>query len=89
MSCLPCVASSVGAVSEVVVDEETGLLVDPGDAHSIGTAIGRLLEDPTLAQRLGSEARARCVKRFEIDDVAAAWERVLVETAREGSAPAR
>lgn len=52
----PCVASDVGGMPEVVVAEETGLLVPPGDAGALAAAIRRLADDPALRERLGRRA---------------------------------
>jgi glycosyltransferase involved in cell wall biosynthesis len=53
----PVVASSVGGVPELVVAEETGLLVEPGDASSLAAAVERLLADMQLGARLAANAR--------------------------------
>jgi glycogen(starch) synthase len=55
----PLVAARVGGLPEVVVDGETGLLVDPDDAPGLAAAIARLLARPADAARLGGAARAR------------------------------
>jgi glycosyltransferase involved in cell wall biosynthesis len=62
---LPVVASNVGGVAEVVVDGGTGLLVPPGDAQSLATAIERLLEDPALCRRFGEAGRIRVAEHFD------------------------
>ncbi len=56
---LPVVASRVGGVPEVVVEGETGLLVDPGDTEALASAILRLVEDHALRARLGAHGRER------------------------------
>lgn len=55
----PCVAATGSAAEEVVVDGETGLLVDPGDREALAAALGRLLADPELAGRMGEAGRRR------------------------------
>jgi trehalose synthase len=61
----PVVASRVGGIQDQIVDGESGLLVDdPADLAGFGVAIGRVLEDPQLAQRLGEGARRRVRDRF-------------------------
>jgi glycosyltransferase involved in cell wall biosynthesis len=55
----PVVASRVGAIPEVVVHEETGLLVEPGDAEGLAAAAVDLLRSRDKRQRLGREARRR------------------------------
>ena len=53
----PVVAGNVGGALDAVRDGETGLLVDPADAHAVAEAIARLLLDPDLARRLGAGGR--------------------------------
>ena len=49
----PVIASAVGDLPEVVQDEVTGLLVEPGDADGLAMAMLRLLRDAGLAAKLG------------------------------------
>jgi glycosyltransferase involved in cell wall biosynthesis len=59
----PVVATDVTAVPEMV-DDEVGLLVAPEDDVSLGHALLRLLEDPSLRRALGRQGRERAVSRF-------------------------
>lgn len=76
LSGLPVVATDVGAVREVVVDGETGLVVHPGDPTALSRALRDVLAAPAT---LGGRARAHCLARFEIGVVAAAWDDLLRE----------
>ena len=61
----PVVASAVGGIVDQVVDGETGLLVDdPDDLEAFGAAVGRLLQDPVEAVRLGRNGRVQVERRF-------------------------
>jgi starch synthase len=86
MACaVPVVATAVGGIPEVVADSETGLLVpidavagatgQPRDpavfAQDLAAALGRLVEDPPLARKLGEAGRARVLERFSWRQVAA------------------
>jgi glycosyltransferase involved in cell wall biosynthesis len=71
---LPIVASAVSGVGELLVDEETALLIGPADPDGLTTALDRLLADPALGRRIGVAARAEmeanysaevAVRRFE------------------------
>jgi glycosyltransferase involved in cell wall biosynthesis len=53
------VASRIGGIPEMVVDNETGLLVTPGNEEELASALSRLLADPALRERLGRAARER------------------------------
>lgn len=77
MACdTPVVASAVGGIPEVVVPEETGLLVpfaaaadgeplDPeGYARDLAAALARLLADEPLRRRMAEAGRRRVVERF-------------------------
>jgi glycosyltransferase involved in cell wall biosynthesis len=66
MACgVPLVATTGGALPEVVgEDGRTGLLVPPGDAGALATAIGRVLDSAELRTRLSAAARQRVLSRF-------------------------
>jgi len=63
---LPVVASSVGGVTELVVDGETGFVVPPGDATALSAALGRLVADGDLRRRMGAAGRARAEALFDL-----------------------
>ncbi len=63
---LPVVATRVSAVPEVVVHQETGALVEPGDAEGVARELGALLADPERALRLGEAGRARARSEFSV-----------------------
>ena len=64
MSGLPVVATRVGGVPELVAEHETGLLVPPGDPEALAAALRRMLDEPSLAYRLGQAGRRRALARF-------------------------
>jgi glycosyltransferase involved in cell wall biosynthesis len=53
----PLVATAVRGVRELLGDGETALVVEPGDAGALATALRRVLDDPGLARRLGERGR--------------------------------
>jgi D-inositol-3-phosphate glycosyltransferase len=69
----PVVAGAVGGLLDLVVDGETGLLVEPGDVAELRAALERLLGDSELRARLGAAARRRAREQFS-------WERVTEAT---------
>lgn len=68
----PVVATAVGDIRSVVRDEETGLLVPPGDTAALAEALVRLLTDETLAARLGAAGREQLRTGASWDQVAGA-----------------
>ena len=65
-----CIRDSVGALSDCVLDGETGLLVPPRDPKSLGAAIVRLIKNPTLAQKFGNAGREWVVDECSPESVA-------------------
>jgi glycogen synthase len=60
----PVVAAAVGGMAEIVLDEQTGLLVPPGDAGALGEALSRLIESAELRTRLGRAGRRRYEEHY-------------------------
>jgi phosphatidylinositol alpha-1,6-mannosyltransferase len=58
---VPSIASSVGAIPEVVRDGETGILIPPLDTHALTESLLRLLDEPGERRRLGQNARRTAV----------------------------
>ena len=55
----PVIAPRVPPVEEILEDERTGLLIEPGDAQAMSRQILRLAADPLLRSRLGAAGRDR------------------------------
>jgi glycosyltransferase involved in cell wall biosynthesis len=58
------VASRLGQIGEVLRDNETALLVEPGNAKALAAAIQRLAESLSLRKCLGENARAVAVRSY-------------------------
>jgi len=77
---LPVLATRVGSVAELVVDGETGLVVERDDVDGLAAALGRLHDDG-LRERFGAAGRTRARERYTVEHMARAyeelWARVL------------
>ena len=62
---VPVVASAVGGIPELVLDGETGLLVEPEDSQALAGAIARMLDDGELRRGLGSTGHKRARELFD------------------------
>lgn len=63
---VPVVASRIGGLPEVVVDGQTGQLVNGGDVSALREAVRRYLESPDLAACHGLNAQAHVCDRFDL-----------------------
>ena len=66
----PVVATRVGGLPEVIVHEETGLLVDQENSSALAQAITLLLDYPEVAVQMGQAGRSRVRELFS-------WERCV------------
>jgi L-malate glycosyltransferase len=60
----PVVSTSVGGVPDVVVHNETGFLVSPGDVQEFADALRRLIQDRQLRRQFGEAGRRRASGHF-------------------------
>ncbi|MDO9354413.1 MAG: glycosyltransferase family 4 protein [Solirubrobacteraceae bacterium] len=67
---LPVVATSVGAIPEVVDDGVTGVLVAPDQSAALADAIRSLVADPERRRELGDAGRARLLEAFAVGRMA-------------------
>jgi glycosyltransferase involved in cell wall biosynthesis len=82
---LPCVATSVEGVAELIIPGETGRLVAPGDEPALAAEISALLTDREAATRLAAAGQAHVRQRFTWEQTVrgfeSVWRRMLDEAA--------
>jgi glycosyltransferase involved in cell wall biosynthesis len=73
---LAVITTPVGAHSEVIEPEVSGILVPPGDIAALANALVRVIEDESLRNRLARGARARFLEKFDVRSYAARLEQL-------------
>src|SRR5439155_2042591 len=58
----PVIASRIGGLPDVISNDETGLLVPPGDVYALRKAIQSLLDDPARREYMVAKARQRAIE---------------------------
>ncbi len=76
---LPVVATDVGGNSEVVVHDETGLLVPVGNPAALADGLLRMLGDPAAAGRMGRAGRERVATNFALKTTIDEYESLYLE----------
>ena len=61
---LPCVASDIWAIPEMISEGVTGFTVPPEDAEGFARRLVEVLRDPALAARMGEAGRRRAAEQF-------------------------
>lgn len=77
LSGLPCISTEVGAIPEVVLDGETGMIMKVVNDFSLRDALLFMKDNPQVRFEMGSEARKFCLKSFSIAEVGRQWDQVV------------
>jgi len=64
---LPVVSTNIGGIPEMIIDNETGFLVEPGDTAAMADAIETVINDSSSAARLGQSGYERAGALFSIE----------------------
>lgn len=73
-SAVPVISTRSGGIGEVVVDGETGFLLDVGDVRGMADRALEILGDPSIRRRLSARSRRVAVEVFPIDGIVGAYE---------------
>ncbi len=76
---VPVVSTALSGIPEIVVDGETGYLVEPGDAVALAGAMEKILREPESSARLGRAGRRRAEELFDLHANVALLGRWLTE----------
>ena len=69
----PVIASRVGGIPEIIADGETGFVVEPQDGQTLARAMLKIIENPALAERIGSAAQTRVREKFNCQNYYTAY----------------
>jgi len=72
---LPIVTTKVGGISEMIKDNQSGLLVKPADPKELAEKIIEVIDNKSLAEKLGTEAQIRVRQDFSL-------EKMIIDTQR-------
>jgi glycosyltransferase involved in cell wall biosynthesis len=62
---LACVVSRVGAMDEMIVEGESGFVIEAGDVEALSNRLGRLVADVELRRRMGHAARLHAERHYD------------------------
>jgi colanic acid/amylovoran biosynthesis glycosyltransferase len=74
---IPCVATWIAGIPELIREGRDGLLVAPGSADDLADAIARLMDDDQLRCSLGRAGRLRVIDKYDLKSNVAALGRVF------------
>jgi glycosyltransferase involved in cell wall biosynthesis len=83
----PVVSTNAGGLPELVESDVTGLLVNTRDPEGLAAAMGRLLRDPALRDRLGEEGHRRATTELSFDRTLSEVEELYLRLLKQPGAP--
>jgi glycosyltransferase involved in cell wall biosynthesis len=66
---LPVIGSAAGGIPELIVDGQTGILVDRDDPGALARALLNLMDNPSLARKMGVAGRRRAEEKFSWEGI--------------------
>jgi glycosyltransferase involved in cell wall biosynthesis len=78
---IPLVGSNLGGIPEIIRHGENGFLFRPGDAVALAGAIGNIIEDPALRERMCRRSRDIGEKEFSLQKFISAIRGIYEELA--------
>lgn len=63
---IPCIATDINGIPELIRNDRDGILVLPSDDQALSVAIGQLMEDPERRKQLGSLGRLRVKDKYNL-----------------------
>lgn len=62
---IPVISTNVGGVRDIVVDQETGIVVEPNDLNGLTAALDRLVSSKELREKMGVRGQETVVKTYD------------------------
>src|SRR5690606_13773998 len=76
-SCLPVVSTRHAGITDVIIENETGLLVDEGDVDKMAYHVNTLFDDPEMGIRMGVKARRVIEEKFSLTQSIGGLKRII------------
>jgi len=77
---LPIVASKVGGIPEIVINKETGILVESENSQALKEALEKLIKSPELRENYATAGKNRAKENFSADKMAIQYEKIYSES---------
>lgn len=74
----PVIASNHGGLTEIIINNETGFLVEPNNENQLAETIITLIENPKLRQEFGEKGYKRAIENFSISNYVSSFEKIFI-----------
>lgn len=78
---IPVVASNIGGIPEAVLDQKSGILINPNSTKELQESIIKLIENPKLRKKMGKAGREHVLSKYDIKKNAIEFENLYLRLA--------
>jgi glycosyltransferase involved in cell wall biosynthesis len=75
----PVIGSNHGGLTEIIVNNETGFLVEPNNETKLAEAISKLIDNPEMRKQFGENGYQRAINEFSVVTYISKFEKLLLE----------
>jgi glycosyltransferase involved in cell wall biosynthesis len=75
----PVIGSNHGGLTEIIINDETGFLVEPNNVEALSEALSKLIDNSELRKSFGEKGYQRAIKEFSVDKYVQSFETVFSE----------
>ena len=75
----PVIASNHGGLTEIILHNQTGFLVEPNNVEALSEALKKLIENPQLRKEFGDNGYQRAVKEFSVEKYVQNFEAIFTK----------
>lgn len=75
----PVIGSNHGGLTEIIINDETGFLIEPNNVEALSEALSKLIDNPELRKSFGEKGYQRAIKEFSVDKYVQSFETVFSE----------
>jgi glycosyltransferase involved in cell wall biosynthesis len=75
----PVIGSNHGGLTEIIIDNETGLLVEPNNESELTKAIQYLIDNPKARIEMGEQGKKRAIEAFSLDSYIQSFENLFLK----------
>ena len=75
----PVIASNHGGLTEIIINNETGFLIEPNNVEALSEALSKLIDNPELRKSFGENGYQKVIKEFSVGQYVNRFESVFFE----------
>ncbi|MBC7641034.1 MAG: glycosyltransferase family 4 protein [Flavobacterium sp.] len=81
----PVIGSNHGGLTEIIINNETGFLIEPNNEIALADSLKTLIENPEIRTKFGENGYQRAIKHFSVETYVSSFEKLFTEIIKDGN----